>query len=168
MNQYLFPMKVKCFSIYSIFGALVVLLTGVLGCGGEKSDTTLKAPVAFVPSPFSGTWISEDSDPETAFSLSIEHQSDSLFGNFCLVTAGGKRCDCYTPGFLNRQRAFAVVASGETTIETRVGGYRNDSGTGKLRLTVAENKLYWRIEEAPEGKDFTIKQTTFIRDTSFH
>lgn len=166
LSHFQHMLRMKFSSLFFYF--LLVSFAGAMGCKKKESAVAGSLSKNIVKSPFTGKWISEDSGKDTAFRLSIEHRKDSLFGNYCLVRAGGRKCDCYAADLMVGQYAFTVPVTEESTLETLVKGNWNNQGAGRLRLSAVENKLYWRIVEEQAGNNFMIKQTTFVRDTSFY
>ncbi len=145
---------------------LVLSVGGVLvspGC--KKAEAAGKTKTVSLNSPFAGVWISDDSDQKTAFRLVITQMEDSIMANYCLVGASGQSCNCFGEG---TKSAFVAPVLEETSLETSLSDYQTGGSAGRLRLTFADDKLYWRMVDAPTDHLFMVKQTTFSRDTSFH
>jgi hypothetical protein len=145
-------------------------------CGGAGCDTapaTPQKPRYMEPSPLVGTWVSEDNDALHRYAVRIWQHADTLMGGYCAAIGPPEdstaQTDCGTmPDSTPWRLAFAADNQPEPTFESGIRVYHSGR-YGRVRITLAGERLYWRMVEAPDGVFLMPKQTTFLKmrsDTS--
>jgi hypothetical protein len=140
---------------------LLGLVTGLLACQSEP--TPPPKPRNMAPSPFVGFWTSDDNDEKHAYSVRLWQHEDTLFGAYCAVNESlDTAVDC---GIVYDDRwnfAFAVDNPTDSTFESGFQAYWSKT-YGRLRLTLAHDRLYWRLLQAPTGRHLMPTHSTFRR-----
>lgn len=142
---------------------LCLLFSGVFSCTLSDQDTSAKAASTWKKSPFAGTWISSDSNRETAFKLVIVQEQDSLKGYYCLIKQEGEQSECQMPDSNYVSVGFAAKAPQNEAFSTELYNLEHEL-LGHVQLTLTDSILFWQLLSGPDDHEFMIRQTTFRID----
>lgn len=93
---------------------------------------------------FSGSWeyssySNVDSLKDKTFSINLEIQKDSIVGNYCSVTRGGSRIDCFD----EKNKNIKGKVLNDTLYVTFFSSFNGEKGTAKLFFK--NKKLIWTV-----------------------
>jgi hypothetical protein len=99
------------------------------------------------PSTLLGEWQSVNDDETHSFSLRIWQSQDSLLGAYCAIVDG--KIDCADPN-LQYECIATLNPFVPDLLETSFKGY-NSSDSGRVRLQLIQDELYWEMQRAPRS-----------------
>jgi hypothetical protein len=119
--------------------ALVLLC---FACSQQKNTTNQNISLA-------GKWHWEKNDEEGTFSVTIQKEGNTYIGKYCAVALSGNRIDCD----YNDPPAFVLkdLPGNEFTVNFKT---YYGQGTGKVKIRIEGEKMYWEVVEKPEGQYF--------------
>lgn len=135
----------------------------ISGCSFKDTDNAEKTARTWEKSPFSGTWMSSDSDQETAFKLYIVQEEDSLKGYYCMVKQDDGQSACQSPDAARNGFAFSAKAPQTSGFSTELYNLQHQT-MGHVQLTLSDSVLFWQLLRGPDNHEFMIRQTTFRID----
>lgn len=141
---------------------LLFIVIGLFTCTETKEDfaetKAVKSSVV-LNSGFEGEWEWEKNDLNQAFSITIIKQRDSLYVSYCSIAQQGNKIDCP----MENEYSFKVPKSVGNSFESEFKTYFSSS-LGKVRLTLLNNKLEWKIIKEAEGEFYCPLKALMIKE----
>lgn len=164
MNQCCIP-GIGGSGLFKKYILISLLASGIFSCTFNDPELPATNADNRVKSPFAGTWISMDSDRETAFKLFIEQEQDSLQGYYCLVKYENEESECQTPNAAHKGIAFAAKLPQGQGFSTELYNLKHQI-LGHVQLSITDSVLFWQLLRGPDDHEFMIRQTTFRHEVS--
>ncbi|MCJ7546483.1 MAG: hypothetical protein MUP30_06610 [Deltaproteobacteria bacterium] len=96
-----------------------------------------------------GRWVWVEDSEEANFSVTIKKEGNAYIGSYCAVALSGNRIDCDD----NDPPAFVIkdLPGNEFTVNFKT---YYGQGTGKVKIRIEGEKMYWEVVEKPKGQYF--------------
>ena len=101
-----------------------------------------------------GHWVWEENSKEATFSVTIMKEGNAYIGRYCAVALSGNRIDCNDEGFPESNYPSFIIKNlpgNEFTVNFKT--YYSES-TGKVKIRIEGEKMYWEVVEKPKGQYF--------------
>jgi hypothetical protein len=95
-----------------------------------------------------GKWVWEKNSKEAKFSVFILKDNNSYIGNYCAVALSGAKIDC---NVYDDFPSFKIEKAQGNEFIVVFKTYFSEV-TGKVKIRIEGNKMYWQVVEQPKGE----------------
>jgi hypothetical protein len=111
-----------------------------------------------------GHWVWVEDSEEATFSIFITKEGNAYIGRYCAVALSGNRIDCNDEEIPESNYSSFIIKSlpgNEFTVNFKT--YYSES-TGKVKIRIEGEKMYWKVVEKPKGQYFCPDVAVLKRD----